>query len=82
MVRYVEVELAGGGRRVLMPNTFCRTGRFTRTVKTEALLAHQFADIPGQKDPDSVTLYEEERIMAYFGAGTLYATADRQEPFL
>ena len=82
MVRYYEVELGAGGRRVLMPNTFCRTGRFTRTVKTEALLAHQFADIPAHADPDSVTLYEEERIMAFFGAGTLYATPGRQEAYL
>jgi photosynthetic reaction center H subunit len=81
-VRYYEVELGAGGRRVLMPATFCTTGRFSRTVKTEALLAAQFADIPGTKDPDSVTLREEERIMAYFGAGTLYASPARQEPIL
>jgi len=67
---------------VLMPVTFCTTGRFSRTVKTEALLAAQFADIPGIKDPDSVTLLEEERIMAYFGAGTLYASPARAEPIL
>ncbi|HEX8417006.1 MAG TPA: photosynthetic reaction center subunit H [Methylobacterium sp.] len=82
LVRYYEVELAGSARRVLMPFTFCTTGRFSRTVKCEALLAAQFADVPGTKDPDSVTLYEEERIMAYFGAGTLYATPERQEAYL
>lgn len=82
MVRYYEVELGAGGRRVLMPATFAKTGRFSQTVKTEALLAHQFADIPTTKDPDSVTLYEEERIMAFFGGGTLYATPLRQEAFL
>ncbi len=48
----------------------------------EVLLAAQFADIPGIKDPDSVTLLEEERIMSYFGAGTLYASPARQEPIL
>lgn len=82
MVRYYEVELGAGGRRVLMPATFCRTGRFTRKVTCEALLAHQFADVPTTKDPDSVTLNEEERIMAFFGGGTLYATPLRQEAFL
>lgn len=81
-VRYYEVELAGGGRRVLMPVNFCKTGSFSRTVKTEALLARQFADIPGTKEPDAVTLLEEEKIMAYFGAGTLYATPARQEAYL
>ncbi|WP_232628948.1 photosynthetic reaction center subunit H [Methylobacterium sp. Leaf118] len=82
MVRYYEVELGVGGRRVLMPATFCSTSLFTHTVKTEAILAAQFADVPGTKDPDSVTLREEERIMAYYGAGTLYATPGRQEPIL
>ena len=81
-VRYYEVELGAGGRRVLMPVTFCRTGRFSRTVKTEALLAAQFAGIPATKDPDSVTLLEEERIISYFGAGTLYATPKRAEPLI
>lgn len=81
LVRYYEVELASGGRR-LMPATFCRTGRFTKTVKSEALLAAQFADIPATSDPDSVTFLEEERIMSYFGAGTLYATPARAEPLL
>jgi photosynthetic reaction center H subunit len=81
-IRYYEVELGAGGRRVLMPATFCTTSLFTRTVSTEALLASQFADVPGHKDPDSVTLLEEERIIAYFGAGTLYATPARAEPIL
>ncbi len=81
MVRYYEVDVGAAGRR-LMPATICRTGRFTKTVTCEALLAQQFADIPTTKDPDSVTLNEEERIMAFFGGGTLYATPMRQEAFL
>ena len=83
LIRYYEVEIAGG-RKVLMPATFCKTSGLSvhKTVKTEALTAAQFADIPGTKDPDSVTLAEEERIVAYFGAGTLYATPRRAEPKL
>jgi len=27
-------------------------------------------------------LLEEEKVTAYYGAGTLYATAERQEPLL
>ena len=82
LVRYYEIDLAGGLGRRLIPFNFCRAGRFTKTVKSEALLAEQFAGIPVTKDPDSVTLLEEERIMAYFGAGTLYATPQRAEPLL
>lgn len=82
LVRYYEVELGAGGKHVLMPATFCKVGRLSKTVKSEALLAEQFAGIPGMADPDSVTLQEEERIVAYFGAGTLYATPYRAEPML
>jgi len=32
--------------------------------------------------PGQVTLLEEEKIMAYFGAGSLYATPLRQEPLV
>ncbi len=81
LVRYYEVELATGGRR-LMPSVFCRAGGFTKTVKSEALLASQFADIPATRNPDTVTFLEEERIMCYFGAGTLYATPQRAEPLI
>ncbi|MET0368484.1 MAG: photosynthetic reaction center subunit H [Methylobacterium sp.] len=81
LVRYYEVELTDGSRR-LMPSVFCRAGRFTRTVKSEALLAEQFAGIPTTKNTDVVTFLEEERIMCYFGAGTLYATPERAEPIL
>ncbi len=81
LIRYYEVELPTGGRR-LMPTTFCRAGGFTKTVTTEALLASQFADIPTTRDPDSVTFLEEERIISYFGAGTLYATPARAEPLI
>ena len=34
------------------------------------------------RSPEEITLLEEEKIMAYFGAGTLYATPDRQEPLI
>lgn len=81
LVRYYEVELPDGGRR-LMPSAFCRTPRFGGHVTSEALLGAQFADIPETRDPDSVTLLEEERIVAYFGAGTLYAAPARAEPLL
>jgi photosynthetic reaction center H subunit len=34
------------------------------------------------KRDDQVTLLEEEKIMAYYGGGTLYATPQRQEPLV
>lgn len=80
MFRYIEVELAGSGRHVLLPVTFARIKR--DRIEVHALLAHQFANVPTTRNPEQITLLEEEKITAYFGAGTLYATPERQEPIL
>ena len=80
LFRYLELEVpaAGGTRRVLLPITFARIT--SDQVKVHALLASQFADVPGTKAADAVTLLEEERITAYYGAGLLYAQPKRAEP--
>ncbi|MES1162883.1 MAG: photosynthetic reaction center subunit H, partial [Rhizobacter sp.] len=69
-----------GSRRVLLPVNFSRIG--DRQVKVRSILASQFAQVPGTRNPDAVTLLEEDKIMGYYGGGTLYATPDRQEPLL
>lgn len=51
-------------------------------VKINALTAEQFADVPKTKHPDEVTLLEEDKIVGYFGGGTLYAMPRRLEPML
>ncbi|MBC8056202.1 MAG: PRC-barrel domain-containing protein, partial [Rhizobiales bacterium] len=80
--RYLEVEVpvAGAARRVLLPMNFARVD--SQRVKVRAILAAQFAQVPGTRNPDAVTLLEEDKIMGYYGGGTLYATAARQEPLL
>lgn len=83
LFRYLEVEVpaAGGGtRRVLVPMTFARVT--ARGVSVNALMAGQFADVPAVRASDRITLLEEERICAYFGAGTLYAEPGRAEPLI
>lgn len=82
LFRYLEVEvtLPEGNRMVLLPINFSRI-EFNR-VKVRSILGSQFAGVPGTRVPDAVTLLEEEKIMAWYGGGTLYATADRQEPVL
>jgi photosynthetic reaction center H subunit len=78
--RYLDVELADGSRRALVPMTFARVT--ASGVKVHALLASQYAHVPATKAADRITLLEEERISAYFGAGTLYATPGRSEPLV
>ena len=80
LFRYLEVEVDGAGRLVLLPINFASIG--DRRVRVRSLLASQFAGVPTLRDPGVVTMLEEERIVAYYGAGTLYATAQRQEPLL
>lgn len=79
--RYLEIETAGadGPRRVLMPMAFARIGR--DVVKVGAILGRQFANAPGTRLPNVVTMLEEEKISAYYAAGMLYAKPDRADPF-
>lgn len=80
--RYLEVEvpIVGGSRRVLLPFGFARVSG--AKVQVRSILASQFAAVPALRDPNQITLLEEEKILAYYGGGTLYATAARQEPLL
>lgn len=81
MLRYYEVKL-DSGRNVLLPATFSNVSSARKRIIVEAILAKHFADVPGLRDPDKITLLEEEKVTAYYGAGTLYATAARSEPLL
>ncbi|TXC71169.1 photosynthetic reaction center subunit H [Sphingomonas ginsenosidivorax] len=80
LIRYIEVETAGGV--VLAPMMMAKVDRRRRRVVIDALRASQFADAPRIEASDRITLYEEERVQAYFGGGYLYATPARQEPWL
>lgn len=77
--RYLEVALKDGGRSVLLPITFARITRH-KPIHVHALYAAQFAGVPGTKQADVVTILEEEKIQAYYGAGLLYADEARAEP--
>ncbi|MGA9027922.1 MAG: photosynthetic reaction center subunit H [Steroidobacteraceae bacterium] len=80
-IRYLEVEVTGG-RRVLLPIGYAKFNVTRRCVNVRSILASQFAAVPALKNPDRVTLLEEDKITAYYAGGTLYATAARAEPFI
>jgi photosynthetic reaction center H subunit len=80
LIRYLAVDT--GKRTVLAPMFMAKVNRRTNTVKIDAINAAQFADAPAIEKADTITLYEEERVSAYFGGGYLYATRARQEPVL
>ncbi len=80
LFRYFEVDV--GGRSVLLPVNFSRVDAEGKRIKVASILAAQFAGVPGTKAKDSITMLEEEKVMAYYGAGTRYATPQRAEPLL
>lgn len=91
IVRYLqlgEASLADGA--LLIPMTLARfvrgrTGRGrigTASIKVKSITSAQFANVPRTKSPDAVTSLEEDRVMAYFVGGQLYATPARAEPLL
>ncbi len=82
IIRYLEVTQENGAMRTLVPMPLAKIQRSRRRVKVDALLASQFAGAPQLAHPDQITRDEEERVSAYVGAGTLYATPSRAEPWL
>ncbi len=81
LARYYEVEIEAG-KRVLLPVNFSKIDSAKGKVNVASILSDQFADVPALKSADRVTMYEEERVVAYYGAGHLYATPERSEPLL
>lgn len=73
MVRYLSMELdaAQGGGAKLIPINMCRIRK--DHVKVRSLYAENFKNIPTTKSPNQVTMLEEEKIMGYYGGGTMYA---------
>ena len=84
LITFFEVDLgaANGNKHVLLPIGFSKINCKARQINVRSIYASQFADVPSTAAPDEITLREEDRIMGYFGGGTLYADAARQEPLI
>ncbi len=75
LVRYLEIDLNSGGRRLVpMPMVKIWKDR----VRINSLSSDLFNGVPGTKSPIEVTLLEEDKISAYYAGGTLYAADKRQ----
>jgi photosynthetic reaction center H subunit len=81
-IRYLEMQVGKGGKKVLLPINFTRFDKKNRQIKVKSLRGKHFANVPTLAKPDQVTLYEEDKICAYYAGGHLYAAADRSEPLL
>ena len=78
IVRYLAIDTGSSTVLAPMPMAVVRRGR----VIISAINAADFAGAPFPADPGEITRYEEERVVAYFGTGYLYANASRLEPLV
>lgn len=81
MVRYLEVELGAAGGRRLLPITMSRLQGHGK-VEVASIMAAHFASVPELKNPEQVTLLEEDKIAAFYSGGRLYAHPKRLGPVL
>lgn len=81
-VRYYQVALADGGGSVLLPSGFAKLRTSRRRIDVKSIFAPHFAKVPRTAAADRITLLEEDRIVAYYAGGTMYADPSRGEPWL
>lgn len=79
-IRYIEVDT--GAKKVLAPMAMSKVKGKKNQIVIDAINADQFAAAPVPAKAGEITFYEEERVVAYFGGGYLYANRERQEPIL
>lgn len=79
MVRFLDVQLDDGSTR-LIPINMCKIK--SDRIKVRSLFLENFAGIPQQKDPNQITLLEEEKVMAWYAGGTFYASPARSNTVL
>ncbi|MEM9383734.1 MAG: photosynthetic reaction center subunit H [Pseudomonadota bacterium] len=82
LIRYLEVELSGSDRKVLLPMTFSRVDPKAKQILVSSITSEQFADVPTSANPEIVTRLEEDKIVGYYGGGKLYAKPSRRDPLL
>jgi len=83
-LRYLEIDLgeAEGGRHVMLPMTLARVSKDKRQVDVNTITGAQFRNVPTLSNPDTITMQEEDRVVAYYGGGVLFATEKRAGPLV
>jgi photosynthetic reaction center H subunit len=84
IIRYLEMtrlDSLGGGIAIL-PSTFVKLKPRRHEILCNFLRSDQFATVPQLRNPDVITLLEEDKLMGYFAGGQLYGKTGRLEPVL
>jgi len=76
------LEVATGSGSVMVPFGFADIDKRAGRICVNAIYSGQFSSVPRLSSPDRITLLEEDKIMAYYGGGLLYADEQRAEPYL
>jgi photosynthetic reaction center H subunit len=79
-IRYFEVDT--GTKKVLAPLAMSVVKGNRGIVEIDAINAADYDAVPMPGTPGQISRYEEERVLAYFGGGYLYANSARQEPLI
>jgi photosynthetic reaction center H subunit len=86
MIRYLEVRLEGETGKekgsLLLPMTMVRLTGYPAHCKVYSIRSDQFPGVPRTKSKDTVSLLEEERVVAYYSGGYLYAKPSRMGPVI
>ncbi len=78
LVRYLEVDLNSGGKR-LIPMTMAVI--WADRVRINAITSDRFAGIPATRSSTEVTKLEEDKISGYVAGGWMYDAAKRKRGF-
>ena len=78
LVRYIEVDLNSGGKR-LIPMTMAKI--WADRVRINAITSGRFDSIPQTKSQTIITKLEEEKISGYVAGGWMYDGATRKRGF-
>ncbi|MGX9355051.1 photosynthetic reaction center subunit H [Roseobacteraceae bacterium S113] len=77
LVRYLSVDMGDGNSRLLpMPMARIKSNH----IRVMSIYGKHFADVPQTASKTQITLLEEEKIVAYYGGGYLYADSRRTDP--
>jgi photosynthetic reaction center H subunit len=78
-IYYLEVGGGEGGQSTLVPFGFAELG--DDEIRVNAIYSQHWSNVPKTASADQITPLEEDKIMAYFGGGLLFADGQRAEPF-
>ncbi|MBC8070469.1 MAG: PRC-barrel domain-containing protein [Deltaproteobacteria bacterium] len=69
-------------RTRLIPITMLGIDERTKSVRVHALRASQFEMVPTLRNPEQITVLEEERVSAFYAGGWFYSEPQRREAVL